>query len=60
MPHVVEAQYGLPRDALLRETAQCSGFERTGALIADAIGDVVDALIAQGELRQSGPQLALP
>jgi len=58
--HVVESQFALPRDALLRATAQVIGYGRTSQEIADRIGDVVDGLIDSGELRRNGPdQLSL-
>ncbi|MPZ14159.1 MAG: DUF3320 domain-containing protein [Chloroflexi bacterium] len=58
--HVVESQFGLPRDALARAVAQAVGFQRTSAEVADAIQDIVDALIERGELRLSGFQITLP
>jgi hypothetical protein len=58
--HVVESQFGLPREALVRAVAQAAGFQRTSADIADAIMNVVDTLIERGELRVSGFQVTLP
>jgi hypothetical protein len=45
---VVESQFALPRDALLRATALVMGYGRTSHDIADRIGDVVDELIDSG------------
>lgn len=58
--HLVESQFGLPRDALVRETAGLLGFGRASVDIFDRIADVTDTLIEQGELRVSGFQLTLP
>lgn len=57
--HVVESQFGLPHDALVRAVAQALGYERTRADVADRIREAVDRLIEGGELRRSGLQIQL-
>jgi hypothetical protein len=58
--HVVESQFGLPREALVRETASVLGFGRVSAQISDGIVVVIETLIDQGELKVSGFQITLP
>ncbi len=58
--HVVESQFGLPREDLVRQAASELGFQRTSTDIAKAVGTVVDELIRKGELRRSGFQIRLP
>jgi hypothetical protein len=58
--HVVESQFGLPRDALVRATAAVLGYGRTSADISDRISKVVEDLIDKGELRVGGFQVTLP
>jgi len=57
--HLVEAQFGLPKAELVRETARLFGFARTSADMTDYITNVVDDLIESGELRLSGFQVSL-
>lgn len=58
--HIVESQFGLPREALIREAARVLGFGSTSAEIRNTIGEVVDALVKRGELVVRGFQLELP
>lgn len=58
--YVVESQFGLPQDKLVREAAAALGNRRTGPDISDAIGQVVEDLIDTGELRRRGLQVTLP
>lgn len=58
--HVVESQFGLPRVALIRETARLFGIGQVRANVAESIGDVADTLVEKGELRRSGFQVTLP
>ena len=58
--HVVESQFALPREALVRATAQVLGYGRTSQDMAERLGEVVDDLIDRGDLRRNGPdQLSL-
>jgi hypothetical protein len=57
--HLVEAQFGLPKAELVRETARLFGFARTSADMTDYITNVVDDLIESGELWLSGFQVSL-
>lgn len=58
--HIVESQFGLPQNKLVSETAGVLGNRRTGPDISDAIGQVVEDLIDNGELRRRGMQITLP
>lgn len=57
--HLVESQFGMPRDALVRSTRELFGFQRAGADISDTIQDAIDTLVEAGEMRLSGYQLTL-
>ncbi len=57
--HLVEAQFGLPKAELVRETARLFGFARTSVDMTDYITNVVDDLIESGSLRLSGFQVSL-
>jgi hypothetical protein len=57
--HVVEAQFGMPRDAVPREAAKALGYRYTSAAISDAIAEQVDQLVEDGLLRASGFQVSL-
>ena len=50
--------YGAGRDDLIVETARQFGYDRTGSVIRQRIGRVVDALLREGRLRPSGDGLA--
>lgn len=58
--HIVEDQFGYPRDAIPHAVAEAFGFERSGATSAELIASAVDGLIERGALRASGPNVSLP
>lgn len=57
--HIVEDQFGYPRDALPHAVSEALGFERSGATSAELIATAVDGLIERGALRASGPNVSL-
>lgn len=57
--HIVEDQFGYPREALPHAVAEAFGFERSGAASAELIASAVDALVERGLLRASGPNVSL-
>jgi len=57
---VVESQFGLPEEPLVREVAVALGYARTSADIADRIRAVVESLVDDGRLRRAGLQIQLP
>lgn len=58
--HIVEDQFGYPRDAIPHAVAEALGFERSGATSAELIASAVDGLVERGALRASGPNVSLP
>ncbi len=58
--YVVESQFGLPKESVVREVARVLGFGRTSTDITTSITDAVDHLIDTGELRLSGFQVVIP
>ncbi|MBI3968334.1 MAG: DUF3320 domain-containing protein [Chloroflexi bacterium] len=58
--HVVESQFGLPRRQLMQEVGRLFGFKFLKSDNADRLDAVVDGLLRNGELRESGYQIALP
>jgi len=51
--------HAFQRAALITETRAVIGFSRTGAVLEEAIGNVVDALLAQGVLGEASAGLTL-
>lgn len=51
---VLRAQFGLPREDLIRETAKLLGYARVGSGVSQAMQMGVDALIANGRAKQGG------
>jgi very-short-patch-repair endonuclease len=58
--HVVESQFGVPRESLLSATGRALGFDKPSSDTKDVIGEVVDTLIEKGELVVRGFQIELP
>ncbi len=49
---VVDAEYGVEEDDLVRQVAGLLGFERTGRRIAMKVGDAVDRLLESGAIEE--------
>jgi hypothetical protein len=59
--HVVESEFALPREALIRATAQVLGYGAASQDRAQRIAEVVDDLLDRDDLRTNGPdQISLP
>lgn len=56
---VLAGSQAFPRQALITETRAVMGYSRTGAVIEQAIGNVVDALVAAGVLGEGSRGLML-
>lgn len=56
---VLAGGQAFPRQALITETRAVMGYNRTGALLEQAIGNVVDALVAAGILGEGSRGLIL-
>lgn len=56
---IIEDQFGFPREHLPRAITDLFQIGRTSAGIAMEIGDIVDNLIEQGQLRLVGPNIYL-
>jgi hypothetical protein len=50
--HVLDEQFGLPREELERETAKAFGITRATARAREAIGEAIDAAIARGRAEE--------
>ena len=56
---VLAADCAFPRQALISETRAVLGYSRTGPILEEAIGNVVDALLVQGVLGEGSSGLVL-
>ena len=56
---VLAGGHALDRQALIAETRAVMGFSRTGTILEEAIGTVVDAMIVQGTLGEASGGLTL-
>ncbi len=58
--HVVEDQFGYPREHLPKAVSELMQLGRATASVSETVGNVVDALVDAGRLRISGPNVYLP
>ncbi len=49
---VLRAQFGLPRDELVRETSRAFGMQRVTSRVSDRIGEAISRLVDDGEVIQ--------
>ena len=57
--HVVNYQFGLPREDLIRETAKLFGFNRITSRTREAVGDAIDLAISQGRVECRDGQVSV-
>jgi hypothetical protein len=58
--HVVQEQFGLPREALEREAARVLGTSRMTSRARELIGEAVDNALANGRVQQDAEQVTMP
>ncbi len=56
---VLGYEYGLPKDALIRETAEAMGYSRTGDNVRERIEKAIEWLLKQGKVTLYGDQIIL-
>lgn len=56
---LLKAEFGMPRDSLIRETARLMGYERAGINVQDRINEAIDFLLREGKVSESGSQIVL-
>lgn len=54
---LLEVEFGMPREALIKETARIMGYERTGANVEDRISKAIDFLLKEKRVRESNSQI---
>jgi very-short-patch-repair endonuclease len=57
--HVLEHQFGLPREELIREAGKLLGFSRTTARLSERIDDAVQVLLDRGQAQESDGRVTL-
>jgi hypothetical protein len=55
---LLKEEFGMPTEALIRETARILGFERTGVNVQARLNEAVDFLLKEGRIKDSGGQLS--
>ncbi len=58
--HVLNEQFGLPREDLERETARLLGMQRLTARVREAIGEAIELAIEQGRAESHDGQVSVP
>jgi len=56
---LLQNEYGLPKDALIKRTAQVMGYDRTGENVRDGIEKSIDMLLKQGRITAYDDQFIL-
>jgi very-short-patch-repair endonuclease len=56
---IVEREMGISRDSLIRTGGQVLGYDRTGVRVESRIGEIIDALLRNGEFVMYGEQVTL-
>jgi len=54
---LLKVEFGIPREALIKEAARVMGYERTGTNVEDRIDKAIEFLLKEDQVRESNGQI---